>query len=51
MRKGIVALVAFSLGAALFGRGRLALLPHWVREGKKVREIMARDKEEVEAKG
>lgn len=33
------------LGAALFGRGKLALLPHWVREGKLVREIIKRDKE------
>ena len=31
------------LGAALFGRGRLTLLPHWVRGGRKVREIIAAD--------
>lgn len=34
------------LGAALFTRGKLALLPHWVRQGKRVREIIARDAEE-----
>jgi heterodisulfide reductase subunit C len=31
------------LGAALFGRGKLALLPHWVREGSKVRAIISED--------
>lgn len=33
------------LGAALFGRGKLALLPHWVRgrSGKQVREIIRED--------
>ena len=31
------------LGAALFGRGRLALLPAWVRQGRNVREIIAGD--------
>lgn len=31
------------LGAALFGRGRLALLPSWVRQSRKVREIIAQD--------
>jgi len=39
------------LGAALFGKGKLALLPHWVREGKKVREIIRRDKEEAQGAG
>ncbi|MEI6501827.1 MAG: 4Fe-4S dicluster domain-containing protein [Armatimonadota bacterium] len=31
------------LGAALFTRGRLALLPQWVRRGAKVRQIFADD--------
>lgn len=31
------------LGASLFGHGRLALLPSWVRRSRKVREIFAED--------
>jgi heterodisulfide reductase subunit C len=31
------------LGAALFSRGRLALLPSWVRQSQKVRQIIADD--------
>ncbi|MGE5530961.1 MAG: 4Fe-4S dicluster domain-containing protein [Bacteroidota bacterium] len=33
-----------ALGAALFSRGRLALLPSWVRKSREVRQIIADDK-------
>lgn len=35
------------LGAALFGRGRLALLPGWVRRSKRVRAILTEDAQEA----
>lgn len=31
------------LGAALFSRGKLSLLPHWVRQGQQVRAIISED--------
>lgn len=37
-----------ALGGALFGRGKLSILPHWVREGKQVREIVSKDHEQDE---
>jgi heterodisulfide reductase subunit C2 len=38
------------LGAALFGHGKLNLLPHWVRQSKQVREILQRDRQESRTK-
>lgn len=37
------------LGAALFGRGKLSILPHFVREGRDVRKIIAKDRQEAAA--
>ena len=44
LRNGSQRLKDIPLGGALFGKGRLAILPHWVMKGaRKVRDILKRD--------